>query len=204
MKMQLILATNNQNKLRELREMLAELPLEVLSQAEAGFTIEVEETGKTFSENAELKARALWETANNAGIVCYTLADDSGLCVDALHDAPGVYSHRYAGADASDADRNAKLLAALAETPAGARGARFVCAMALVAPDGTVQCFQGAVHGEIGFAPRGENGFGYDPLFYVGERSFAELSAAEKNTISHRKRALEQVIAALAARITTQ
>lgn len=191
----LILATNNQNKLREIREMLCGLPYEVLSQGEAGFTLDVEENGTTFAENAALKAKALWDAAKQAGICCYTLADDSGLCVDALDGAPGVYSHRFAGENATDADRNAKLLSELQGKES--RAAQFVCAMVLMTPDGTAECFEGKVCGEIGEAPRGDNGFGYDPVFYVDGRSFAEFSADEKNAISHRKRALEQVLSAL-------
>lgn len=193
--MKLILATNNQNKLREIREMLSGLPYEVLSQGEAGFSLDVEENGTTFAENAALKAKALWKAAQAAGVSCCTLADDSGLCVDALDGAPGVYSHRFAGENATDADRNAKLLCELQGKEN--RSAQFVCAMVLITADGTAECFEGKVCGEIGDVPRGDNGFGYDPVFYVGERSFAEFTAEEKNAVSHRKRALEQVLSAL-------
>lgn len=195
--MKLILATNNQNKVREIRTMLQELPYEVCSQKEAGYVLDVEETGTTFAENAALKAKALWNAAKAAGECCLTLADDSGLCVDALHGAPGVYSSRYAGENATDADRNAKLLRELENVPAAERTAKFVCDMVLILPDGTEILCEGTVSGSIGFAPQGDNGFGYDPLFYVGNRSFAEFSAEEKNAVSHRKRALEQVLAVL-------
>lgn len=195
--MKLILATNNQNKLRELREMLEGLPYEVLSQRYAGFDIDAEENGSTFAENAAIKAKALWNAAKNAGHSCYTLADDSGLCVDALDGAPGVYSHRFAGENATDADRNRKLLQALQGVSDAERGAKFVCAMVLILPSGEAKCFEGEVCGRIGDAPKGDNGFGYDPVFYIDGRSFAEFSAEEKNAVSHRKRALEQVLAAL-------
>lgn len=195
--MKLILATNNKNKLREIREMLRDLPYEVLSQAEAGFDMEVEENGTTFAENAAIKAKALWNAAKSAGLECLTLADDSGLCVDALNGAPGVYSHRFAGENATDADRNQKLLQVISDVPDEKRGAKFVCDMVLMRPDGTQTLCEGEVCGMIGHEPRGENGFGYDPLFYVGTRSFAEFSAEEKNAISHRKRALEKVLDAL-------
>lgn len=193
----LILATNNQNKLREIREMLADTPLTVVSQNEAGIVLEVEENGTTFAENAALKAKAIYDLSVQQGNPCYVLADDSGLCVDALDGAPGVYSHRFAGEDATDAQRCEKLLSLLEKVPAGQRGAYFACAMCLIAPNGTQYAVEGRVEGEIGYAPHGENGFGYDPVFEIGSRSFAEFSAEEKNAVSHRKRALEQVAALL-------
>lgn len=190
----LILATNNQNKVREIRDMLGSTDFTVLTQAEAGCDLEVEETGATFAENAALKARAIHSAV---GGNCWTLADDSGLAVDALDGQPGVYSHRWAGEDATDADRIAKLLDALRDTPNGQRGAHFACVMCLIALDGTEQLFEGRVNGEILHAPRGENGFGYDPVFGYQGRSFAELSAEEKNAVSHRHNALSQVVSHL-------
>lgn len=195
----LILATNNQNKLREIREMLKGLPFEVVSQSEAGFDLDVEETGKTFLANAAIKAEALRDAAGQRGISCYTLADDSGLCVEALGGAPGVYSHRYAGENATDAKRNTKLLAEMEGKEN--RRASFICAMVLMTPEHHSVSFEGEVCGEIGDVPRGENGFGYDPIFYIDGRSFAEFSAEEKNAVSHRKRALEQVVAELKKRM---
>ena len=193
--MKLILATNNQNKLREIREMLADTGIDVISQGEAGISLDVEETGTTFAENAAIKAKAIRQEAVARGMECYVLADDSGLCVDSLNGAPGVYSHRWAGENATDADRIAKLLAALEHTPDAERTARFICNMFLIAPDGTEHLFEGKAEGVILHAARGENGFGYDPVFGYGESSFAELSADEKNTVSHRHNALMQVVA---------
>lgn len=193
----LILATNNQNKLREIREMLADTPLTVVSQTEAGIVLEVEENGTTFAENASLKAKAIYDVAAVRGNACFVLADDSGLCVDALDGAPGVYSHRFAGENATDADRCGKLLSLLRDVPTEQRGAYFACAMCLIAPDGTQYAVEGKVVGSIGYAPCGENGFGYDPVFEINGRSFAEFSAEEKNAVSHRKRALEQIVTLL-------
>lgn len=191
--MKLILATNNKNKLREITEILADTSVSVISQREAGFDFEVEETGTTFAENAELKARAIHTRATADGICCYVLADDSGLAVDALRGEPGVYSHRWAGENATDAERIAKLLCEMERVPEGKRGAHFACCMCLIAPDGAAHFFEGRVEGVILRAPRGENGFGYDPVFGYGGRSFAELSAEEKNAVSHRHNALVQV-----------
>lgn len=187
----LILATNNQNKLREIAQMLSPLGIRVLSQSEAGISLDVDETGTTFTENARLKAHALH--AHLAGQDAAVLADDSGLMVDALDGAPGVYSHRYAGENATDADRCDKLLRELAGVAPQARTARFVCVMVLLMPDGVEYSVTGKVEGVIGDHPAGENGFGYDPVFYCGERSFAEIPAEEKNRISHRADALGQI-----------
>lgn len=193
--MEMILATNNRNKLREIREMLADTGVSVISQREAGLDLEVDETGTTFAENAQIKAQAVYDAARNSGRSCWVLADDSGLSVDALGGMPGVYSHRWAGENADDADRIRKLLDALAQTPDAQRTARFVCDMCLIAPDGTVRHFAGTAEGTILHAPKGENGFGYDPVFGFGQRSFAELSDAEKNAVSHRHNALAKVLA---------
>lgn len=169
--------------------MLAPLGVQVISQSEAGITLEVEETGTTFAENAALKARAISARTGKP-----VLADDSGLAVDALQGAPGVYSHRYAGENATDADRCAKLLRELADVPEAERTARFFCAMCYVA-DGEEHSFLGKVEGTIGYACEGDNGFGYDPVFRYQGRSFATLSAEEKNAVSHRADALRQVYA---------
>lgn len=191
--MRLIVATKNPGKVREFKEILEPLGFEVVSQTEAGVSLDVEETGTTFAENAALKARAIYQATG-----CATVADDSGLAVDALDGAPGVYSARYAGEGASDAERNQKLLHALADVPKGKRTAQFICAIHLILPTEGSTPEEITAHGEcpgvIGFAPRGENGFGYDPLFYVANgKSFAELSAEEKNQCSHRARALAQM-----------
>lgn len=185
---QIILATNNQNKLREISQMLSPLGIQVLSQSQAGVQLDVEETGTSFAENAELKARAFYEKTGMP-----VLADDSGLAVDALNGAPGVYSHRYAGEHATDADRCAKLLEELSGVPEAQRTARFLCAMCYIDPTGTAHSFLGKVEGTIGTEPEGENGFGYDPVFRYQGKSFAVLTAEEKNAVSHRADALRQV-----------
>jgi XTP/dITP diphosphohydrolase len=183
---QLLIATTNANKLREYAAIFAGLPLELRTLRDAGIDDDVEETGATFAENARLKAEFY---AGRSGLIA--LADDSGLEVHALGGEPGVRSHRYAGPGASDADRNALLLEKLAGIPFHARLARFVCAIALARPDGAVAEVEGGLPGVIELAPRGANGFGYDPLFYVLDENatLAELPPARKNQISHRARA---------------
>jgi XTP/dITP diphosphohydrolase len=182
----LLVATHNPGKVREYREILAGLPLEVTYLDAEGITEEVDETGATFAENAILKATAY---ARLSGLL--TWADDSGLEVDALGGAPGVYSARYAGPGASDADRYRKLLNALADVPWDRRTARFRCTVALAMPEGDVRTADGACEGVIAFGPAGSNGFGYDPVFYMPERdaTMAQLDAEVKNVISHRGRA---------------
>ena len=187
---ELLVGTNNRGKVREYEELLANLPgaLQVTFPARDRLALDVEETGETFQANARIKALAY---AQASGLPC--LADDSGLEVDALDGAPGVHSARYAGPDTTDVDRYRKLLDALADTPVGQRSARFRCVVALALPDGTVRTASGTCEGEIGFVPRGEHGFGYDPIFIVeghGGRTMAELSPEVKNEISHRARAL--------------
>jgi XTP/dITP diphosphohydrolase len=179
----LVIATTNQNKLREYAAIFAGLPIELRSLPDLGIDDDVEETGATFAENAQLKAEFY---AGRAGLP--TLADDSGLEVHVLGGAPGVFSHRYAGPDATDADRNALLLKNLAGVPMHARLARFVCAIALARPDGAIEHVEGVLPGVIELAPRGSNGFGYDPLFYVLDENatLAELPTERKNQISHR------------------
>jgi XTP/dITP diphosphohydrolase len=186
----LLVATNNPGKVREYEELLTDLPetLDVTFPAREGLTLEVEESGETFEENARIKALAY---AQASGLI--SLADDSGLEVDALGGAPGIHSARYAGPATSDVDRYRKLLDALANVPAGQRSARFRCVVALALPDGTVHTADGLCEGEIGFAPRGEHGFGYDPVFVAkghGGRTMAELPPDVKNEISHRALAL--------------
>jgi len=180
----LLIATNNAGKVREIKAILGGLFDEVVSLKEAGYTLEVEEDGDTFEQNAVKKARA---AAALTGLPA--LADDSGLCVDALSGAPGVWSARYASENATDADNNAKLLGAMEGV--AARGARFVSVVALATGD-TVMTARGEVRGEILRAPRGGSGFGYDPLFYSPElgQTFGEAPAEDKNRISHRARAL--------------
>jgi XTP/dITP diphosphohydrolase len=185
----LLIATTNQNKLREYAAIFAGLPVELRSLRDAGIADDVEETGATFAENARLKAE--FYTARSGLPV---LADDSGLEVAALNGEPGVFSHRYAGPDASDADRNALLLKKLEGVPFHSRLARFVCAIALARPDGTIEQVEGVLPGVIELAPRGTNGFGYDPLFYVLDENatLAELPPERKNQISHRAQAVRR------------
>lgn len=172
--------------------MLAPLGYEVITQKAAGADIEVEENGTTFEENAKLKAEAVYKITGLP-----TVADDSGLEVDALNNAPGVYSARYAGPDATDRDRYLKLLSELQDIPHEKRTARFVCALYYVDENGVGHSLRGECPGMIGYEPKGENGFGYDPVFMVGDQSFAELSSEEKDAISHRGRALELFAAML-------
>lgn len=184
--MDFLIATHNLKKRDELQRILSPLGIHVLTADEAGVDLtDVEETGTTFKENALLKARS---GAKEGNMPC--IADDSGLCVDALGGAPGVYSARYAGEHGNDAKNNAKLLDALSAVPTEKRTAQFVSCVACVFPDGRELTVQGEVKGIIGYQPKGENGFGYDPLFYVGERSFAEFTSAEKDAVSHRGNAL--------------
>lgn len=184
----LLVATKNPGKLREYQSLLDGLPVEWVSLQDVGLSaLDVPETGVTFAENAGLKAKAY---ARASGLL--TLADDSGLEVDALGGAPGVWSARYAGPRASDEDRYRKLLAALADTPADQRTARFRCVVAVATHTGAVETADGVCEGSIAFAPRGVNGFGFDPVFIVAgrDKTMAELSSTEKNAISHRGRAL--------------
>lgn len=181
----LVAATGNLGKLREFRRILPSY--EIISMADAGFSGDIEETGTTFEENALIKARAVMEKTGKAAF-----ADDSGLTVDALGGAPGIYSARYAGEDATDAARIEKLLSEMENVPEAARGAAFVSVIAYVSPDGEEKTFRGECRGRIDIKPRGENGFGYDPVFLIPEKgvSFGEMSEEEKNEISHRGRAM--------------
>lgn len=180
-----ILSTGNAHKLEEFQRMLAPLGYAVAASRELFPDLDVEETGDTFEENALLKAQALYDLTGEM-----TLADDSGLVVDALGGAPGVYSARYAGEGATDEQNNEKLLAALQGVPPGRRTARFVSAIACVLPGGRAFTVRGECPGVIGLKARGAGGFGYDPLFYVGDETFASMSGTEKDSVSHRGRAL--------------
>ena len=185
--MKLVLASKNQKKLRELREILSAQGVEVVSEADVGVDEDVEETGTTFEENALLKARDVCEDSGLPAV-----ADDSGLCVDALGGAPGVYSARYGGPGLDDVGRYQLLL----ENMRGMldRRCKFVSAICCCFPDGEVITARGECPGTLAYAPKGEDGFGYDPIFFLPERkkTFAELTAEEKNAISHRGRALEE------------
>lgn len=182
----LLIATNNHNKIRELREILYSVPVSLVSPTDTGINVQVEETGRTYATNARRKALAF---ACASGMV--SLADDSGLEVAALNGAPGIYSARYAGEAASSAERIALLLRNLDGVPFEKRQARFVAVIALASPDGYVHFCRGTVRGVIIFAARGDGGFGYDPVFYMPDYgcTMAELSEDIKNKVSHRARA---------------
>ncbi len=184
--MKLILATKNKHKVEEFCRILSPLGWQVIPQDEVcPPDLEIEETGSTFAENAFLKAMGIYRATGLP-----TVADDSGLCVDALGGAPGVYSARYAGEGHNSDDNNKKLLREMEGIPEEKRTARFVCAICAVFGEGDILRCEGACEGTIARCLHGQNGFGYDPLFMVGERSFAELDGAEKDAISHRGRAL--------------
>ena len=183
----MIFATGNENKMKEIREILGALPLEILSMKEAGVSADIVEDGKTFEENALIKARAICKLAGEM-----VLADDSGLEIDYLNKEPGIYSARYMGEDTSYHIKNKSLIDRLEGVPDEKRTVRFVCAIAAVFPDGKELVVRGTVEGIIGYEEKGENGFGYDPIFYLPERgcTTAELPPEEKNSISHRGNAL--------------
>ena len=183
----IVFATGNEGKLREIKNIMADLPVEVVSMKEAGIEAEIEETGETFEENAKIKAQAV--AAYTDDIV---LADDSGLEIDYLNKEPGVYSARYLGENTSYEIKNQTILDRLAGAQKEKRTARFVCAIAAVLPSKETLVTRETIEGYIGEKPAGENGFGYDPIFYVEEYqcSTAELSEEQKNAISHRGKAL--------------
>jgi XTP/dITP diphosphohydrolase len=188
---ELLLATNNPGKVKEFRDLLQGIPFELVTPGMLGIRLEVEETGNNYKENSALKARAFCQAA---GLL--TLADDSGLEVDALHGEPGIRSSRYAGEGAADSDRVRFLLDKLKDVTSENRTARFRCVIAVVAPAGRIDYFEGQCEGMIAFERRGTNGFGYDPIFYFPEyqRTMAELSEETKNMISHRARAAQQAV----------
>jgi XTP/dITP diphosphohydrolase len=184
----LLLATSNLHKLEEFRAIFSELPLKLLSLSDLQLAIDVEETGTTFAENAEMKARTYAQASN-----ILTLADDSGLEIDALGGAPGVRSARYLGSETSYEERFRVILEQLKGFPVDQRTARFRCVIALAEPSATIHMVEGVVEGVIADRPRGTNGFGYDPIFYIPElgKTFAELAPEYKNRISHRARAAQ-------------
>lgn len=186
----LIFATGNADKMKEIREILGDLPVEILSMKEAGVSAEVEENGSSFEENALIKARAICKLAKEM-----VLADDSGLEIDYLNKEPGIYSARYMGEDTSYRIKNQNLIDRLEGVPDEKRTARFVCAIAAVFPDGKEFVVRGTIEGRIGYEERGEHGFGYDPIFYLPDRdiSTAQLLPEEKNRISHRGNALRKM-----------
>ena len=185
----ILIATGNQGKVKEIRDLVEGIPIVFLSLSDVVDAPEVIEDGLTFEENALKKARML---AAATGLV--TLADDSGLCVEALDGRPGVYSARYAGEGASDAEKCARIIQEMENVPEHSRTARFVCVIALVTPEGEEKMFRGSCEGTITSEPRGTGGFGFDPIFYFEEagRTFAEMDRHAKNQVSHRGRALRE------------
>lgn len=192
--MRFVLATHNPGKLREMGEILKDFGIEVVSPRDLGITVDVEETGTTFAENALLKAKAICKEANLPAI-----ADDSGLCVDALNGAPGVYSARYGGEGLDDKGRYMLLLSSLRGAPT--RAAHFTCAVACAFPNGDTLTAEGRCDGSIAYAPLGEGGFGYDPVFLLPGtgKTFGQLSQEEKSAVSHRGRALKDFAGKLEA-----
>lgn len=186
----LIFATGNKDKMKEIRMILADSGYEILSMKEAGIDIDIVEDGKTFEENAIIKATAISKVAN-----CLVLADDSGLEVDAMDKAPGIYSARFEGVDTPYSVKNKIIMDRLEGLPEEERTARFVCAIAAAWPDGRVETRRGTIEGVIAHEEAGENGFGYDPIFYVPEfgMTTAQLSPEQKNEISHRGKALKMI-----------
>lgn len=187
--MKVIMATSNQDKVREIRQILSGTGIEILSLKEAGIDPEIEETGTTFEENAAIKAETVRDLT---GLL--TIADDSGLVIDFLGGAPGIYSSRYMGEDTPYTEKNLAILKQLDGVADEKRSARFVCAMAIAWPDGHTDLFRGIMEGRIAYKIAGEGGFGYDPIFYLPDYgcTSAQLSAEEKNAISHRGKALRQ------------
>lgn len=184
----IVFATGNAGKVKEIQMIMADMDMEVVSMKEAGIVIEIEENGRTYEENAMLKARAV--AAHTHDVV---MADDSGLEIDYLHQEPGIYSARYMGEDTPYSVKNANLIERLSGVPDEQRTARFVCAIAAVMPDGTELTTRATIEGRIGYEEKGSHGFGYDPIFYVPQfgKTTAELTEEEKNQVSHRGKALQ-------------
>ena len=184
----LILATSNKDKAREIAEILSDTPFVVTTMKEEGFDPDIVEDGKTFEENALIKARAVHALAEN----CYVMADDSGLCINALDGAPGIYSARFCGEDSTYPEKFAKIFEMLKDVPEEKRTAKFVCSIAVVRPDGSDFTVRGEICGVLHEKPMGDGGFGYDPIFYVPEfgMTTAQMTKEQKNSISHRGKAL--------------
>ncbi len=205
--MRIVFATGNKDKMREIRDILGNLGLEILSMKEAGIEGDIEENGTTFSENSMIKAESvaklLKQQNPEAAKESIILADDSGLEVDYLGGEPGIYSARYMGRDTSYTEKNTAIIAKLDGVPDEKRTARFVCAISAVLPNGKKLGTLGTMEGRIGYEIAGQNGFGYDPIFFLPEygKTSAEISAEEKNAISHRGKALREMEKALAAEL---
>ena len=191
----IIFATGNADKMREIQMIMADLGLGIQSMKEAGIDMEIAENGTTFEENAMVKASAIAQELKTRNVQAIVLADDSGLEIDYLDKAPGVYSARYMGEDTPYSVKNANLIKQLEGVPDEKRTARFVCVIAAVFPDGSSYTTRAAIEGRIGYEERGQNGFGYDPIFFLPEYGMysAELAPEEKNRISHRGKALEEM-----------
>ncbi len=189
--MKIIMATSNKDKVNEIRQMLVGTDIEIVSLKEAGVSIDIDENGSSFDENAAIKANAVRDLTGQMAI-----SDDSGLVIDYLNGAPGIYSSRFMGEDTPYSEKNAAILEKLQGVPDEQRSARFVCSMAIAYPDGHTQTVQGIMEGRIAHEIAGEGGFGYDPIFYLPEKgcTSAQLTAAEKNAISHRGKALEKLV----------
>lgn len=192
--MKIIMATGNADKVRELRGILADTDIEIVSMKEAGIDVEIIENGKTFEDNARIKAETVCSASGEM-----VFADDSGLEIDFLNGEPGVHSARYMGENTSYDIKNAQILKRLEGAAEEERSARFVCAIAIAYPDRDTKIFKGVFEGRIAYEPAGENGFGYDPIFWVPERgcTSAQLTPEEKNAISHRGKAMRQALAEL-------
>ena len=187
--MRFIIATRNNHKVTEFRRILEPLGIEVLSQTEAGIDADVVEDGTTFAENAEKKARAVCAAGN-----CIAIADDSGICIDAFDGAPGIYSSRFLGEDTPYTEKNAIILERLKDVKKKDRGAHYVCSICCIFPNGDTIKTEGIFKGWMGYEAKGDHGFGYDPIFYVGDRSISEISDEEKDKISHRGQALNKFV----------
>ncbi len=183
----LILATSNKDKAREIAEILSDTPFVVTTMKEEGYDPDIVEDGKTFEENALIKARTVHALAEGA----YVMADDSGLCIDALDGAPGIYSARFCGENSTYPEKFAKLFEMLKDVPEEKRTAKFVCSIAVVRPDGSEFTVRGEICGVLHEKPMGDGGFGYDPIFYVPEfgMTTAQMTKEQKNSISHRGKA---------------
>ena len=197
--LKLIIATSNKDKVREIGEILKDTPFTAVSMHEEGLDPDIVEDGKTFEENALIKARAVHGLAEN----CYVMADDSGLCIDALDGAPGIYSARFCGEDSTYPEKFAKIFDMLRDIPEEKRTAKFVCSIAVVRPDGTDFTVRGEVCGILHEKPAGDGGFGYDPIFYVPEfgMTTAQMTKEQKNSISHRGKALRAMAEKLKAEL---
>jgi len=197
----LVIATNNPGKLKEIKEIFKELPFDIVSLKDLNINVKIEEDQDTFEGNARKKALEVMRLTGEI-----TLADDSGLEVEALNGMPGVLSARFAGVNASDEQNNEKLLNMMKDIPYEKRKARFRCVIAVAFPDGRILVSEGTCEGRIGYYPKGSNGFGYDPLFIVDkyDKTFAELEQDEKNSLSHRGMALQRIKAQLIASVDSR